>query len=151
MTSPISNAFEIAFIISSSSRKPASAFAVCIPSLHLIDIAKRFTNEANRLYGVMNNRLFDRSYLVGNQYTIADMISYPWCVVVKNQEQNISDFVYLNRWFNELSERPAVKRVMKIGSIFSKDSMLLSDEELKRRSSILYNQRARLAPEGGLL
>ncbi len=112
---------------------------------------QRFTNEANRLYGVLNNRLFGCRFLVGNQYTIADMICYPWCVVAKNQGQDISDFVYLNRWFNELSERPAVKRGMKIGSTLSKDSMILSDEELKRRSSILYNQRARLAPEGGLL
>ena len=37
----------------------------------------RFSNEVNRLYGVMNNRLYDRPYLAGDDYTIADMISYP--------------------------------------------------------------------------
>ena len=41
---------------------------------------RRFTDEANRLYGVMNNRLYDRRYLAGDEYTIADMISYPWTV-----------------------------------------------------------------------
>ncbi|MEJ1976386.1 MAG: glutathione S-transferase N-terminal domain-containing protein [Acetobacteraceae bacterium] len=41
---------------------------------------RRFTDEANRLYGVMNNRLYDRRYLAGDTYTIADMISYPWAV-----------------------------------------------------------------------
>ena len=41
---------------------------------------RRFTDEANRLYGVLNNRLFDRPYLAGDEYTIADMISYPWTV-----------------------------------------------------------------------
>ena len=41
---------------------------------------QRFGDEVNRLYGVMNNRLFDRRYLAGDEYTIADMISYPWTV-----------------------------------------------------------------------
>jgi GST-like protein len=41
---------------------------------------RRFTDEANRLYGVLNNRLYDRPYLAGDEYTIADMISYPWCM-----------------------------------------------------------------------
>ena len=41
---------------------------------------RRFTDEANRLYGVLNNRLYDRRYLAGDEYTIADMISYPWTV-----------------------------------------------------------------------
>ena len=113
--------------------------------------SERYLNEGRRLYGVLDRRLADNAFMAGDDYSIADMICYPWCVVAKNQGQDISDFVYLNRWFNELSERPAVKRGMKIGSTLSKDSMILSDEELKRRSSILYNQRARLAPEGGLL
>ena len=39
---------------------------------------RRFTDEVNRLYGVMNNRLYDRRYLAGAEYTIADMICYPW-------------------------------------------------------------------------
>ena len=41
---------------------------------------RRFTDEANRLYGVLNNRLYDRRYLAGDEYTIADMIAYPWTV-----------------------------------------------------------------------
>ena len=50
---------------------------------------RRFTDEANRLYGVMNNRLYDRRYLAGDEYTIADMISYPWTVNAKAQGQDI--------------------------------------------------------------
>ena len=45
----------------------------------------RFTDEVNRLYGVMNNRLYDRRYLAGDDYTIADMICYPWTVNWKGQ------------------------------------------------------------------
>ena len=50
---------------------------------------RRFTDEANRLYGVLNNRLYDRRYLAGDEYTIADMISYPWTVNWKVQGQDI--------------------------------------------------------------
>ncbi len=112
---------------------------------------RRFTDEANRLYGVLNNRLFDRRYLAGDDYTIADMICYPWCVGAKNQGQDVSEFAYFSRWFEALSARPAVKRGMAAGNDFSQDPAELSEEEVKRRAGILYNQRARAAPEGGLL
>ena len=50
---------------------------------------RRFTDEANRLYGVLNNRLYDRRYLAGDAYTIADMISYPWATNWQAQGQDI--------------------------------------------------------------
>ena len=71
---------------------------------------RRFTDEANRLYGVLNNRLYDRRYLAGDEYTIADMICYPWTVNWKGQGQDIDEFKYFKRWFDELSARPAVQR-----------------------------------------
>jgi len=107
----------------------------------------RFTDEANRLYGVMNNRLYERPYLAGDEYTIADMISYPWCMGWENQGQNLEDFKYLKRWFEELSERPAVKKGMAAGSEMGEDYSKLSKEEIERRMALLYNQRARPAPE----
>jgi GST-like protein len=107
----------------------------------------RFTDEANRLYGVMNNRLYDRPYLAGDEYTIADMISYPWCMGWENQGQNLEDFKYLKRWLEELSERPAVKRGMAVGSELGEDYSKLSKQEIERRMALLYNQRARPAPE----
>src|SRR6185436_14522673 len=77
---------------------------------------RRFTDEANRLYGVMNNRLYDRKYLAGNEYTIADMISYPWTVNAEAQGQDISKFKHFKRWFDEVGNRPAVKRGMETGN-----------------------------------
>ncbi len=82
---------------------------------------RRFDDEVNRIYGVLNNRLYDRPYLAGDEYTIADMISYPWTVGWKIQGQDIDDFKYFKRWFEELSERPAVKRGMAVGSDFGND------------------------------
>ena len=112
---------------------------------------RRFADEVNRLYGVMNNRLYDRRYLAGDEYTIADMISYPWTVRWEEQGEDIEEFPYFKRWFEELSARPGVKRGMEAGSDMSVDTSSLSEEEIRRLGSMLYNQRARPAPEGGLL
>src|SRR5207302_1657163 len=73
---------------------------------------RRFTDEANRLYGVLNNRLYQSRFVAGDEYTIADMICYPWTVNWKAQGQDIEEFKYFKRWFEEIGERPAVKRGM---------------------------------------
>lgn len=112
---------------------------------------RRFGDEVNRLYGVMNNRLSDRRYLAGDEYTIADMISYPWTVGWEAQGENLDEFPYFKRWFEELSARPAVQRGMAVGADLSIDSSDLDEEEISRLKSLLYNQRARPAPEGGML
>jgi GST-like protein len=112
---------------------------------------RRFTDEVNRLYGVMNNRLYDRRYLAGDEYTIADMISYPWTVGWEGQGQDLDEFPYFKRWFDELGARPGVQRGMEAGSELSVDYSRLSEEEVARVRKLLYNQRARPAPEGGLL
>ena len=107
---------------------------------------RRFTDEANRLYGVMNNRLYDRRYLAGDEYTIADMISYPWTMGWKVQGQDIEEFKHFKRWFDEIGERAAVKRGMAVGSDLSIDASKLPPEEQDRLRKLLYNQRARPAP-----
>ena len=112
---------------------------------------RRFTDEVNRLYGVMNNRLYDRRYLAGDDYTIADMISYPWTVGWEQQGQDIEEFPYFKRWFEELSARPGVQRGMDVGSELSVDYGKLDEKEIARLKRLLYNQRARPAPPGGLL
>jgi len=112
---------------------------------------RRFTDEANRLYGVLNNRLYDRRYLAGDEYTIADMISYPWSVNWQMQGQDIEEFPYFKRWLNELAARPAVQKGMAVGASLSEDPAKLPAEERERRAKLLYNQRARPAPAGGLL
>lgn len=107
---------------------------------------RRFTDEANRLYGVLNNRLYRNRYLIGDEYTIADMICYPWTVNWKAQGQEIEEFPYFKRWFDELGARPAVQRGMAVGADLSEDPSKLSPEEQERRAKIMYNQRARPVP-----
>ena len=111
---------------------------------------RRFTDEVNRLFGVMNNRLYDRRYLAGDSYTIADMISYPWTVNWKAQGQDIEEFPYFKRWYEELGARPGVQRGMAVGADLSVDPSKMTPEEAERVRKLLYNQRARPAPVGGL-
>lgn len=112
----------------------------------------RFSDEVNRFYGVLNNQLYNQRYICGGEYTIADMICYPWTVNWEGQGQDINEFKYFRRWFEELSERPAVKRGMAVGSDMQNDFSKLSDDEKDALRAMLYNQRARPAPEsGGLL
>jgi GST-like protein len=107
---------------------------------------RRFTDEVNRLYGVLNNRLYDRRWLAGDEYTIADMISYPWTVNWQGQGQDIEEFKYFKRWFEEMSERPAVQRGMAVTAGPAQDPASLTPEERARLVKMLYNQRARPAP-----
>ena len=107
---------------------------------------RRFTDEVNRLYGVLNNRLYDRPYLAGDEYTIADMISYPWTVNWAGQGQDIEEFKYFKRWFEEIGARPAVRRGMAVTAGPAVDPATLSPEERSALVKMLYNQRARPAP-----
>jgi GSH-dependent disulfide-bond oxidoreductase len=112
---------------------------------------RRFTDEVNRIFGVLNNRLYNHRYLAEDAYSIADMISYPWAVNWQAQGQDIEEFPYFKRWLNELAARPAVQRGMAVGADLADDPAKLPEEERERRSKLLYNQRARPAPAGGLL
>jgi len=113
---------------------------------------RRFNDEVHRLYGVMNNRLYDRRYMAGDNYSIADMACYPWSSGWGLQDIDIDEFKYVKRWLHELSERPAVQKGMAVGSDLTQDYSHLSEQEVSHLTSLLYHQRARPAPEtGGIL
>ena len=79
------------------------------------------------------------------------MISYPWTINWQGQGQDLAEFPYFKRWFEELGARPALQRGMAVGSDLSADPSTLTPEERARVQKLLYNQRARPAPPGGLL
>ena len=68
----------------------------------------RYTNEAKRLYGVMDKQLALGDYIVGNTYSIADIAIYPWLRNWKNQGIDWADFPRLKEWFDRVGQRPAV-------------------------------------------
>jgi GST-like protein len=107
---------------------------------------RRFNDEVHRLYGVLNNRLYDRRYIAGDDYSIADMISYPWTANWELQGIDMGEFKYFKRWWDEMSARPAVQRGMAVTAGPPEDPATISPEEQERRRKLLYNQRARPAP-----
>ncbi len=70
---------------------------------------ERYTNEARRLYNVLDRRLGEVDYLAGD-YSIADMAVFPWIRPYKRQGLDINDFPNLKRWFEAIDARPAVQR-----------------------------------------
>jgi GST-like protein len=74
----------------------------------------RYTNEARRLYGVMNKQLGKRKYFAGDQYTIADIAIFPWLRSWRNQGIDWADYPHLKGWFDEISARPAVQRGVEV-------------------------------------
>jgi GST-like protein len=73
----------------------------------------RYTNEATRLYRVVDKRLADREFIAG-AYSIADMAIYPWLQPYERQGQNIDDFPHIKRWFGMMAARPAVQKGMQV-------------------------------------
>jgi GST-like protein len=80
-----------------------------------IDYAvERYTNEAKRLYGVMDKRLAKSKYLGGKAYSIADIAVFPWLRSWKNQGIDWADYPHLKGWFDEIGARPAVQRGVQV-------------------------------------
>jgi GST-like protein len=99
----------------------------------------RYTNEVNRLYGVMNKRLADREFLAGD-YSIADMASIGWARGWERQGQDIEEFPHFKRWLETVLARPAVRRGLDVKVEQSGSYDLSKDKEAQ---AILFGQRAR--------
>ncbi len=103
----------------------------------------RYIKETNRLYGVLDRRLADHAFLAGDDYTIADMASYPWIVPWKRQQQNLDDFPHLRRWFEAIRARPATARAYAKGEPYANRPAVT--EEGKK---ILFGQTAQGGGQG---
>jgi GST-like protein len=74
----------------------------------------RYTNEARRLYGVIDKRLARSEWLGGADYSIADIATFPWLRNWKNQGVELAEYPNLQRWFDTIAERPAVQRGVQV-------------------------------------
>lgn len=99
----------------------------------------RYTNECNRLYGVMDKRLAERDFL-GGDYSIADMACYPWVRPYKNQGQDLAEFPNLDAWYKRIHDRPATARAIAVGNEV-RNSYSLADN--KEAQAVMFGQRAR--------
>jgi len=100
--------------------------------------AERFTNEINRLYGVMDRRLKDRDFLAG-RYSIADMACVGWARSWKRQGQDIDAFPDVKRWLERMLARPAVDRGIHI-RVEEASKVDMQDPKVR---AVLFGQRAR--------
>ncbi|MGE0683834.1 MAG: glutathione S-transferase N-terminal domain-containing protein [Candidatus Binatia bacterium] len=96
---------------------------------------KRYTDEVNRLYGVMNLQLADHEFLAGD-YSIADMASWPWVILYERMGQDLNEFAHLKRWVDAVQARPAVVKGKAVGEELRAEM----SEEAKK---VLFGQRAR--------
>ena len=98
----------------------------------------RYTDEVNRLFGVMNTRLATREFLAG-RYSIADMASVGWVKLAERMGQDLALFPHLKRWFETIRVRPAVKRAFAI-RVEAAAAVNIRDPKVR---AVLFGQRAR--------
>ena len=100
----------------------------------------RYVNETRRLYGVLNKRLDGRTFIAGDDYTIADMAAYPWTVSHEAQGMDLADFPHLKVWFDTIAARPATQRAYALGEPIRNGFDLTKDEEARK---VLFGQGAK--------
>jgi GSH-dependent disulfide-bond oxidoreductase len=74
----------------------------------------RYTNEAKRIYCVIDGRLSKNQYLGGGEYSIADIATFPWLRNWERQGIVLDEYPFLRDWFNKIADRPAVQRGVKV-------------------------------------
>jgi GST-like protein len=74
----------------------------------------RYSNEAKRLYGVLDKRLAGTAFVAGSEYTIADIAIFPWLRSWKNQGIELDEFPKVKAWFDGIAARPAVMRGVEV-------------------------------------
>ncbi len=88
----------------------------------------RYTNEAKRLYGVLDKRLSQAQYVAG-EYSIADMAIFPWSRSYANQGVDLADYPNVQRWFDAINARPAVQKALQVLADRRKPQMNEKDKE----------------------
>jgi len=101
---------------------------------------RRFVGEVDRLCGVMDAQLSAHAHLAGAEYTIADVVSWPWASLLGRLiDENVwSTFPNLKRWVDEVGARPAVQRGRSLHEEWAERR--LTEDEQQRRKALLFNQ-----------
>jgi GSH-dependent disulfide-bond oxidoreductase len=71
---------------------------------------ERYTNEVKRLHRVLEHRLAEARYLAGDEYSMADIITFPWIRGAERRNIDLADYPSVKRWHDEIAVRPAVQR-----------------------------------------
>ena len=97
---------------------------------------ERYGNEVKRLTRVMNHRLSETHWLAGDEYSMADIITFPWLRTATQQSSrfdergyvDLGDFPAVKRWCDEIEARPAVQRGLQVLAD-ARDQKAITDAE----------------------
>ena len=103
---------------------------------------ERYRNEYDRCLGVLERRLQDRRWLVGDAYSVADMICWPWVLIARPLGASLDGFPRLRAWRQAIKERPAVRRAVDLGK-----ALLRGGPPGEEERRLLFGQNARTAQE----
>ena len=98
----------------------------------------RYRNEALRLLGVLDRRLEGREFIAGDEYSIADMASYPWINPYTKVPLDLAPFANVRRWQATIAARPATQRAYALAKQVNPDAGKPMSEEEKK---VLFGQR----------
>jgi GSH-dependent disulfide-bond oxidoreductase len=102
----------------------------------------RFTNEANRLYGVLDARLKDREFVAG-PLSIADFATWPWVIAYKIVGQDMDEFPNVRRWIDTCKARPAFAAGQAVGEDLRTSAITDNSKDAQEARRILFGQTAR--------
>jgi GSH-dependent disulfide-bond oxidoreductase len=100
----------------------------------------RYTNEANRLYGVLDRRLKDHDYVAGD-YSIADIAIFPWMRYGDRRGVDVNEFPNVLRWFEAINARPAVQRGLEVLNAQSRTAPMTAKEKEVLFGATQYKRR----------
>ena len=95
----------------------------------------RYANEYERCLGVLDRRLKTRQFILGEEYSIADIINWPWVLIAKPLGASLENFPHLADWRNRIKNRPAVKKAVDLGKELRRSAPPTEEER-----EILFNQ-----------
>lgn len=101
---------------------------------------RRFTGEVDRLCGVMDAQLAVNRHLAGADYSIADLLSWPWAMLLERLINDTvwADFPHLKRWVDEVGARPAVQAGRAVRREWGERQLTAAQEQVRRE--LLFNQ-----------
>lgn len=98
----------------------------------------RYVNESRRLYGVLNQQLAGKNFIIGDDYTIADMACYPWALYAERQDVDLNDYPHIQAWIKRIADRPATIAAYAIIPKYNPDQGKPMTDEAKKH---LYGKK----------
>ncbi|MEP3423009.1 MAG: glutathione binding-like protein [Erythrobacter sp.] len=100
---------------------------------------ERYRREVERLFGVLDRRLTENPYLAGGEFSIADIAVFPWIQTYRAQEIDLASFAHVSRWYEELKQRPGLRRGMSVG----RNALRRSPQDDPQANKILFGNETK--------